>query len=214
VLEMMHASTVFGLMKKQGHNIFSSLSPQDWVIGRKVIVESILATDMTRHFELLGKFKAAYSHPPKLTTQDSRIDYFRLVLKCSDIGHAAKGTALHEQWTMLVCEEFFRQGDLEKAAGLPISMFCDRETTNVPKVAFTQSQAGFLGNLVLPLYEALNSSLASPKIAEACIDQIRFNIGAWTVKSKTRRRTFKAKHEEHPDEFQKLKLKFRSANRT
>ena len=38
------------------------------------------------------------------------------------------------EWTKRVYGEFFIQGDLEKKQGLPISMFCDRETTNINKV--------------------------------------------------------------------------------
>jgi len=209
VLEMMHASTVFNIMRAPFHNMFENLSGPDWLTARRVILESILATDMTKHFDLITRFKELHTAPAKLGSIDQRMDYFRLVMKCADIGHAAKTTALHEQWTMLICEEFFRQGDLEKAAGLPVSMFCDRETTNIAK-----SQSGFLKNLVLPLFEALNTPLVSTRIQEACIEQIHYNLAAWNVKSKTRRRTFKPKPEEEKDEFQKLKFKFRSSRRT
>lgn len=211
---MMHAATVFDILKIGKHNLFANLSNADWITARKVILEAILATDMTKHFELITKFKEIHSPPAKVNLFEQRMDYFRLVMKCSDIGHAAKTPVLHEQWTVLICEEFFRQGDLEKAANLPVSMFCDRETTNIAKVVHRQSQAGFLKNLVLPLFEALNYPLESAKIKETCIEQIEYNLASWIVKTKARRRTFKPNQEEPKDEFQKLKLKFRSSRRT
>lgn len=33
-----------------------------------------------------------------------------------------------------VLQEFFNQGDLEKKAGLPVSMLMDRNTTNIAKM--------------------------------------------------------------------------------
>ena len=47
-------------------------------------------------------------------------------------------------------EEFFKQGDLEKDKGLPVSFLCDRENTKVNKM-----QAGFLNGVVIPLYKTM-----------------------------------------------------------
>ena len=68
-------------------------------------------------------------------------------------------------------EEFFTQGDDEKKRELSVSMFCDRDTTNIPK-----SQAGFIKNIVLPLYNSFNMILFCSKIDENCIKQLEKNI--------------------------------------
>ena len=136
VLEMMHASTTFSLMLSADHNILQSLDNDSWVIVRKVVLKMILATDMSRHFELLGTFKSTHltSTTSALSKPDERLAVFEVAIKCADIGHAAKAVELHEKWTLLVCEEFFQQGDTEKRLGLPVSMYCDRETTDIAKV--------------------------------------------------------------------------------
>ena len=136
VLEMMHASLTYALMKPEQQNILSSLDPDSWAVVRKVVVKMILATDMSRHFDLLGVFKSTHmtASTSVLSKADERLSVFEIAIKCADISHAGKCLELHEKWTLLVCEEFFHQGDLEKKLGLPISMYCDRETTDIAKV--------------------------------------------------------------------------------
>lgn len=136
---MMHASLTYSLLLEEENNILKKLDSDSWMLCRKVIIKMILATDMARHFELLGGFKA--SHPIVTTTNISKIDeriaVSEICIKAADIGHAAKMIDLHERWTLLVCEEFFQQGDMEKKLGLPVSMFCDRENTDIAKVTCT-----------------------------------------------------------------------------
>lgn len=49
----------------------------------------------------------------------------------SDVSQQARSFKVVKEWTYLLFEEFFDQGDLEKSQGLPISMLCDRKNTNV-----------------------------------------------------------------------------------
>ena len=60
-----------------------------------------------------------------------------MALKCSDLGHLASSHSVHRKWVLLLEEEMFRQGDLEKARGYPISPLMDRE-----KGGITKSQPG------------------------------------------------------------------------
>ena len=64
-----------------------------------------------------------------------------LVLHCCDISHPAKRWDLHHRWTMLLLEEFFRQGDKERELGLPFSPLCDRNNTLV-----AESQIGMFSS--------------------------------------------------------------------
>lgn len=49
-----------------------------------------------------------------------------MALKCADLGHLAHKRDVHRRWVMVLEEEMFRQGDKEKAAGLPVSPLMDR----------------------------------------------------------------------------------------
>eukprot|EP01137_Pigoraptor_chileana_P023406 Opistho-2@89631 len=59
VLENMHLARAFEVISRDDCNIFSSLSAADARHARGVIIQMVLNTDMSLHFELLGKFKGA-----------------------------------------------------------------------------------------------------------------------------------------------------------
>ncbi|CAG9313379.1 unnamed protein product [Blepharisma stoltei] len=175
VLEMMHCSTTFQLLKGQDANILASLDTEHYTSVRKLIIEMILATDMSKHWDLLAQFKAKALKPPnQFETVDQRIDILKMSIKAADVGHAAKSIDLHHKWSKLVIEEFFRQGDMEKSMKQPVSMYCDRETTDISK-----SQAGFIRMIVLPLYEALSNYLGSAQVEENCLEQLKANLASW-----------------------------------
>jgi hypothetical protein len=97
---------------------------------------------MSFHFQQLKNMKNL------LTLADPCVDKSKalsLVLHCCDISHPAKKWDLHHKWTMLLLEEFFRQGDLERELGLPFSPLCDRNNTLV-----AESQIGFIEFIVEP----------------------------------------------------------------
>lgn len=176
VLEMQHASIFFKILKTQEPNIFVNLQPEKWHQLRKLIIELILATDMGKHFEIMGYFNSKYlsisSELPDLSDPEFRLDQYKMAIKAADIGHAAKALDLHEKWCQLVIQEFFSQGEIEKSLGIPVSMYCDKDTTDISK-----SQSGFIKNIVLPLFSDLNKVMNSLKIEEQCICQLKVNEG-------------------------------------
>ena len=192
VLENMHSTILFQLI--HAINIFEGMFNEQWCIFRKICIEMILATDMSKHFDLVEAFKMKYSQESDISRPDTRLDVFKIIIKASDIGHAAKTIDLHKKWCFLVIEEFFLQGDQEKTYGLPISMYCDRENTNISK-----SQAGFIKNIVLPLYITLNAMLKSKTIETVCILQLKENKLYWdNTRNLTRNQTFVENIESKP----------------
>lgn len=140
VLENMHCSLIYELLNNPKYEIFQKLKASEWTYARKMMIELVMFTDMSKHFELLSRFRMRASSLQDLNEEipEDRIFILCIALKCADIGHSAKCFDIHQKWTALVSEEFFKQGDLEKENGLPVSMYCDRETTDLNK-----SQAGF-----------------------------------------------------------------------
>ncbi|XP_032584705.1 calcium/calmodulin-dependent 3',5'-cyclic nucleotide phosphodiesterase 1 isoform X3 [Drosophila mojavensis] len=151
VLENHHVSASFRLMREEDANILSHLSRDEYKELRTLIIDMVLATDMTFHFQQLKIMRSL------LTLQEPTIDKSKalsLVLHCCDISHPAKHWDVHHRWTMLLLEEFFRQGDLEKELGLPFSPLCDRKSTLV-----AESQIGFIDFIVDPSMTIMSDML-------------------------------------------------------
>merc|ERR1719313_2812284 len=130
------------------HNMFGeSWLDVDLKSFRKVVVELILATDMSKHFTTLKDLKAAVSETMVMTERATVLLTLSMVIKASDLGHSCKPWTQHEEWSRRVAEEFYRQGDMEREQGRAPSALNDRETVVLPK-----GQQGFLDFLCIPLF--------------------------------------------------------------
>ncbi|XP_034984903.2 dual specificity calcium/calmodulin-dependent 3',5'-cyclic nucleotide phosphodiesterase 1C isoform X4 [Zootoca vivipara] len=162
VLENHHLSAAFRLLQDDEEmNILSNLSKDDWREFRTLVIEMVLATDMSCHFQQIKAMKNALQQPEGIDKPKA----LSLMLHTADISHPAKAWDLHHRWTMSLLEEFFRQGDKEAELGLPFSPLCDRKSTMVP-----QSQVGFIDFIVEPTFTVLTDmteKIVTPLIEEA-----------------------------------------------
>ncbi|XP_010119968.1 PREDICTED: calcium/calmodulin-dependent 3',5'-cyclic nucleotide phosphodiesterase 1C-like, partial [Chlamydotis macqueenii] len=128
---------------------------------RALVIEMVLATDMSCHFQQIKAMKNALQQPEGIDKPKA----LSLLLHTADISHPAKAWDLHHRWTMSLLEEFFRQGDKEAELGLPFSPLCDRKSTMV-----AQSQIGFIDFIVEPTFTVLTDmteKIVTPLIDEA-----------------------------------------------
>ncbi|XP_061411803.1 dual specificity calcium/calmodulin-dependent 3',5'-cyclic nucleotide phosphodiesterase 1A-like isoform X2 [Lethenteron reissneri] len=146
VLENHHVSAAYRLMQDDDMNIFINLSKDDWRELRALVVEMVLATDMSCHFQQIKTMKSALQQPESIDKSKA----MSLLLHAGDISHPTKEWPLHQRWTEALMEEFFRQGDREAKLGLPFSPLCDRNSTMV-----AQSQIGFMDFIVEPTFSVL-----------------------------------------------------------
>jgi calcium/calmodulin-dependent 3',5'-cyclic nucleotide phosphodiesterase len=143
VLENYHLSAAFKLMLNDSCNILNELDRDQYKEFRQLVIEIVLATDMSFHFAQLKNMKNVMN----LGETIDKTRALSLIIHCADIGHPSKHWILHEKWTHLLMNEFFAQGDKEKQLGLPFSPLCDREKTPV-----AQSQIGFINFIVDPSF--------------------------------------------------------------
>lgn len=142
VLENHHISAAFRALREDECNILQNLSREEFREFRTLVIDMVLATDMSFHFQQLKNMRNL------LTLAEPTVDKSKglaMVLHCCDIAHPAKRWDLHHRWTELLLEEFFRQGDRERELGLPFSPLCDRNNTLV-----AESQIGFIEFIVEP----------------------------------------------------------------
>uniref|UniRef100_A0A8D0CFR0 Phosphodiesterase n=1 Tax=Scleropages formosus TaxID=113540 RepID=A0A8D0CFR0_SCLFO len=162
VLESHHVSAAYRLLQDDDEmNILYNLSKDDWRELRALVVEMVLATDMSCHFQQVKAMKNLLQQPEGIDKPKA----LSLLLHTADISHPAKNWDLHHRWTMSLLEEFFRQGDKEAELGLPFSPLCDRKSTMV-----AQSQIGFIDFIVVPTFTVLTDmteKIVTPLIDEA-----------------------------------------------
>ncbi|KAK1341079.1 hypothetical protein QTO34_017481 [Cnephaeus nilssonii] len=160
VLENHHISSVFRMMQDDEMNIFINLTKDEFVELRALVIEMVLATDMSCHFQQVKSMKTALQ-------QLERIDKSKalsLLLHAADISHPTKQWSVHSRWTKALMEEFFRQGDKEAELGLPFSPLCDRTSTLV-----AQSQIGFIDFIVEPTFSVLTD--VAEKSVQPLVDE-------------------------------------------
>ncbi|XP_061905816.1 cAMP-specific 3',5'-cyclic phosphodiesterase 4B isoform X2 [Entelurus aequoreus] len=155
VLENHHLAVGFKLLHEDNCDIFQNLSKRQRQSLRKLVIDLVLATDMSKHMSLLADLKTMVE-TKKVTSSGvllldhytDRIQVLRNMVHCADLSNPTKPLAVYRQWTERIMEEFFRQGDKERERGMEISPMCDKHTASVEK-----SQVGFIDYIVHPLWE-------------------------------------------------------------
>ncbi|KAM6934595.1 dual specificity calcium/calmodulin-dependent 3',5'-cyclic nucleotide phosphodiesterase 1A [Xenentodon cancila] len=146
VLENHHVSAAYKLMAEEDMNILVNLNKDDWRELRSLVIEMVMSTDMSCHFQQIKTMRNALTQ----THSMDKVKVLSLMLHAADISHPAKAWPLHYHWTHSLMEEFFRQGDKEVKLGLPFSPLCDRKATMI-----AQSQIGFIDFIVEPTFSLL-----------------------------------------------------------
>uniref|UniRef100_A0A673GAG3 Phosphodiesterase n=1 Tax=Sinocyclocheilus rhinocerous TaxID=307959 RepID=A0A673GAG3_9TELE len=155
VLENHHLAVGFKLLQGENCDIFQNLSKKQRQTLRKMVIDMVLATDMSKHMSLLADLKTMVE-TKKVTSSGvllldnytDRIQVLRNMVHCADLSNPTKPLDLYRQWTDRIMEEFFHQGDRERERGMEISPMCDKHTASVEK-----SQVGFIDYIVHPLWE-------------------------------------------------------------
>ena len=77
-------------------NFMEDFTPELYREIREIIIELILATDMAKHFKILGRFGSKFTNTiPQELKSSEKLDIFRMMIKCADLGHGAKEIDLH-----------------------------------------------------------------------------------------------------------------------
>lgn len=115
VLENLHTALAFKLLNKPNSDITSGLNKNEYTKFRKLMIDLILATDLSGHTMLLTQFKNNCQDTGSFDYEDdtSRLLIEKMLIKASDIGHGAKTLEIHKQFSRYIIEEFYIQGDLE-----------------------------------------------------------------------------------------------------
>lgn len=199
VLESHHAAVSFKYTHSDDRvNIYKALDRDTYKHVRKSIIDMVLATDMTKHFEHLSKFvnmsgnsktpvkdddaaslDGARDSPDLMSfgTPENVIIIKRMMIKCADVSNPVRPLHLYIDWAHRIANEYFNQTEEEKKRDLPIVMpQFDRTTCSIPK-----SQIGFIDFFINDMFDAWDALADIPEL----MGHLRRNYQYWKEQEET-----------------------------
>lgn len=180
VLEAFHCAAFSQILRRHWPSAFKDKQL------RKLLISSILATDMGVHqkfMERLGQLQEKFYENNQTLDgwKPQDIDLYRslicgLLIKCADISNVARPWNVAERWTKILQEEFANQGEMEKEVGMETALFGGPpELGNVYKLA--TGQIGFMSIFAIPLFEGVSDLMPQMQFT---VDQIKSNQSKWS----------------------------------
>ncbi|KAI8077976.1 uncharacterized protein B0P05DRAFT_119680 [Gilbertella persicaria] len=133
-------------------------------------LKSTLIFDHNDDLNLLDEESSVTFYSP--LDEPERLSFSCILLHATDISNTVRAWPISKQWSDLIVQEFFRQGDAEKAAGLAVSPGMDRNMATQASISLK-----FGDFVVKPYFEALTGLLPSARVF---IDQLEENREEWT----------------------------------
>uniref|UniRef100_A0A8C5AQ35 Phosphodiesterase n=1 Tax=Gadus morhua TaxID=8049 RepID=A0A8C5AQ35_GADMO len=199
VLESHHAALAFQLtVRDSKSNIFKNIDRTQFRTLRQAIIDMVLATEMTRHFEHVNKFVNSINKPMAAiedensdgegqenirSSPENRLLIKRMMIKCADVANPCRPLELCIEWAGRISEEYFAQTDEEKLQGLPVVMpVFDRNTCSVPK-----SQISFIDYFITDMFDAWDAFASLPGLMENLSENYKYWKGLDEMKCKSLR---------------------------
>jgi hypothetical protein len=173
VLQNMHCALTFKVMSQPGCDFLKGLSSEGRFENRKLVIELILSTDLSKHFEFFTKLKtrASLAIDLNFNSNEDKCFIMSMALKCADLAFCAKRREVFLKWSKRIAEEFFLQGDKEKDLKIQVSMFCDREKTKVLQVGSV-----FMNSVARPFLEVWSPFFCSESEKREVLECLRINL--------------------------------------
>jgi hypothetical protein len=151
VLENHHSATTFALLTRPSTAAWASLSERQARRARRVMITSILATDMAKHFSLIETIKTMQPVSSTLDDKQSLI-LCEVVVHAADVSGQTQPWRLASQWSDLIAEEFSAQVQRELREGLAPTAFMSNLHT---LMARAELQRNFCSYVLLPMWRPL-----------------------------------------------------------
>jgi 3',5'-cyclic-nucleotide phosphodiesterase len=182
VLESFHCAAYSQILRRYWPKAFSDASM------RKLMINSILATDMGLHFKYmadLGSLQQKIAHDKGIidgwndkTREEHKDLACGLLIKCADISNVARKFEVAAKWANILTDEFSSQGVMEQALQVPSCLFGGPPVRD-DLIKLGQSQIGFINIFARPLFESVADILPGMKFA---VDEMIINKATWEKK--------------------------------
>eukprot|EP00195_Chlamydomonas_chlamydogama_P012048 CAMPEP_0202894308 /NCGR_PEP_ID=MMETSP1392-20130828/3741_1 /ASSEMBLY_ACC=CAM_ASM_000868 /TAXON_ID=225041 /ORGANISM="Chlamydomonas chlamydogama, Strain SAG 11-48b" /LENGTH=290 /DNA_ID=CAMNT_0049578963 /DNA_START=290 /DNA_END=1162 /DNA_ORIENTATION=- len=173
VNENFHVSRAFDIARTTpGCDIFELFTVEEQKKCRKLMIDTVMATDMAIHFDLLKNFNSQIEAKPNLNEWQERNLLYQMIVHLADIANPSRPFHLARGWAERVIQEFCEQGDKEGSIGLPVSPFCNRANMNMPR-----AQINFIEIFLKPTL--LSFDRVAPEFISMALVYLEKTISEW-----------------------------------
>ena len=157
ILENHHCSTAFMMIRQSKYNITEHLTYDEFITFRKIVIESILSTDVKRHFEIIDAFEKKAQDPLfNPVYSECPTDFYLMtgmVVHTCDLYVPTRKLKDAVRWSALVNREFIDQNKEERSKGLPeVPFYKNLEQPDI----MGRSEKFFVEKIVSPLWKQLD----------------------------------------------------------
>ena len=178
IYENMHAATTFEILSDPAADVFLTLTTEKRAQMRKMMIQSILMTDMASHFELAKKLEAKVADDQVAFSKDVPEDkqlLLDLIVHSCDIGGMTLPVPIALKWSQAVLVEFQEVHEAEKAANVDLTPFIIG--LDEPLRA-ANCQFGFANFIVKPLWSNVVKICSEEKKNEILFN-LNGNVQYW-----------------------------------
>lgn len=169
--ENYHLTQTFALLNMQHCNVLADLPADARQYVRELVINMVLATDMSRHMQYSNSFTARANATDPWESEEAKVVALQMAIKAADLSHTTAPWNEHRHWVSRLQSEFWAQGQKEIALGLPVSPLTDKN-----KQGLLTSQVGFFDVLVLPMFDSLCKAFPQ---CQFILNQAKENSHKW-----------------------------------
>ncbi|KAL2024663.1 hypothetical protein VTK56DRAFT_6864 [Thermocarpiscus australiensis] len=172
VLESFHCAAYSQILRRYWPSVFCDAKM------RKLMISSILATDMGLHFDYmkkLGRLQSQLSENGSIdswggsTKNDHKALICALLIKCADISNVSRQHDTALKWMHILADEFSRQATMESELAIPTSLMSEPKKDTL---SLSAAQLKFMNVFAIPLFQGVAEILPA---MQYCVDELHLN---------------------------------------
>ncbi|KZT02979.1 HD-domain/PDEase-like protein [Laetiporus sulphureus 93-53] len=173
VLEQMHYSLILQIMRHNGLGFLLD-RPHSGPLFRKLLLGTVLATDLSLHAEFMSNFRDLVAGQD-VGEHKRKVLVCQALIKCADISNPSRPYNVSKHWAAALESEWISQLMLEQHLHLPATV---KPSAN--SLGEAKGQVWFISTFSRPLFELVTKGI--PELGEFA-QQCRENLAIWEERS-------------------------------
>jgi dual 3',5'-cyclic-AMP and -GMP phosphodiesterase 11 len=140
------------VLRDEECNIFQNVTKENRRSLKAIIVQAILATDMTIHFDTIKRLDSLNEPFFNIQNESDRQDAVNMLIHSADLSGQLFATHVAIEWEERITREFVAQAQYEKEKNLPVVSFMQNLTDPVQRA---KNQVNFCDFVLIPYWRSV-----------------------------------------------------------